>query len=149
MNNRVCLRISPMNINTGKFRMSREHTLEFFVHFRAAQLSLLLWRLIGRRLWIPHLVRLVLCGRGGSGARNRGHHKVIVWALTNPMPQLSSFGSIAWHSMTFFRLFTLFTGFFFDFQLFRFKYHWRDFISRNAHLVHQNWYRINFTQSNC
>jgi hypothetical protein len=34
---------------------------------------------------------------------------------------------------------------FFGFQLFRPEYHWRDLISRNAHLVHQNWYRISFT----
>jgi hypothetical protein len=31
-----------------------------------------------------------------------------------------------------------------DFQLFRPQYHWRDLISRNVHLVHQNWYRITF-----
>ena len=33
------------------------------------------------------------------------------------------FGSISWHSIWFFRLFTLFTFFFSDFQLFRSKYH--------------------------
>jgi hypothetical protein len=39
-----------------------------------------------------------------------------------------------------------FSQFFFShFQLFRPEYHWRDLSSRNAHLVHQNWYRINFT----
>jgi hypothetical protein len=32
-----------------------------------------------------------------------------------------------------------------DFQLFRSEYHWRDFSSRNAHLVHQHWCRISFT----
>jgi hypothetical protein len=32
-----------------------------------------------------------------------------------------------------------------DFQLFRPEYHWRDLISRNAHLLHQNWYCISFT----
>jgi hypothetical protein len=32
-----------------------------------------------------------------------------------------------------------------DFQLFRSEHHWRDFIIRNAHLVHQNWYRVSFT----
>jgi hypothetical protein len=31
------------------------------------------------------------------------------------------------------------------FQFFRPEHHWRDFIGRNAHLVHQNWYRISFT----
>jgi hypothetical protein len=34
--------------------------------------------------------------------------------------------------------------FFSDFQLFRPEYHRRDLNSRNAHLVHQNWYRISF-----
>jgi hypothetical protein len=32
-----------------------------------------------------------------------------------------------------------------DFQLFRPDRHWRDLISRNAHLVHQNWHRMSFT----
>jgi hypothetical protein len=32
-----------------------------------------------------------------------------------------------------------------DFQLFRPEHHWRDLSSRNAHLVHQNWWRIYFT----
>jgi hypothetical protein len=32
-----------------------------------------------------------------------------------------------------------------NFQLFRPEYHWRDLSSPNAHLVHQNWYRISFT----
>jgi hypothetical protein len=32
-----------------------------------------------------------------------------------------------------------------DFQLFRPEYHWRDLSSQNAHLVHQNWFRISFT----
>jgi hypothetical protein len=42
--------------------------------------------------------------------------------------------------------FKLFTFFFpLDFQLFRPEHHWRDLSSRNAHLVHQNWYRISFT----
>jgi hypothetical protein len=41
-----------------------------------------------------------------------------------------------------------FSLFFPDFQLFRPKYHWRDLSSRNAHLVHQNWYRISFTSPN-
>jgi hypothetical protein len=31
------------------------------------------------------------------------------------------------------------------FQLFWPEHHWRDFSSRNAHLVHQNWYRVSFT----
>jgi hypothetical protein len=35
--------------------------------------------------------------------------------------------------------------FFFGFTTFRPEHHWRDLISRNTHLVHQNWYRINFT----
>jgi hypothetical protein len=43
----------------------------------------------------------------------------------------------------FFRLFYSFHNFS-DFQIFRPEYHWRDLISRNAHLVHQNWYRISF-----
>jgi hypothetical protein len=33
---------------------------------------------------------------------------------------------------------------FFGIPTFRPEYHWRDLISRNAHLVHQNWYRISF-----
>jgi hypothetical protein len=37
--------------------------------------------------------------------------------------------------------FTFFSGF----PTFRLEHHWRDLISRNAHLVHQNWYRISFT----
>jgi hypothetical protein len=32
-----------------------------------------------------------------------------------------------------------------DFQLFRPEYHWVNFNSRNAHLVHQNCYRFSFT----
>jgi hypothetical protein len=40
---------------------------------------------------------------------------------------------------------TVFTIFLSDFQLFQPEYHWRDLSSRNAHLVHQNWYRISFT----
>jgi hypothetical protein len=40
---------------------------------------------------------------------------------------------------------TVFRYFFSDFQLFQSEHHLRDFISRNAHLVHQNWYRISFT----
>jgi hypothetical protein len=38
-----------------------------------------------------------------------------------------------------------FHSFFPDFQLCRPEYHWKDLSSRNAHLVHQNWYRISFT----
>jgi hypothetical protein len=54
------------------------------------------------------------------------------------------FGSISWHSIwVFFRLFYSFHNFS-DFLHFRSEYHWRDLISRNAHLVHQNWYRISF-----
>jgi hypothetical protein len=45
----------------------------------------------------------------------------------------------------FFSALLVFTICFSDFQLCRPKYHGRDFISRNAHLVHQNWYRISFT----
>jgi hypothetical protein len=45
----------------------------------------------------------------------------------------------------FFRLFYSFHIFFLDFQLFRTEHHCRDLISRNAHLVHQYWYRISFT----
>jgi hypothetical protein len=46
-----------------------------------------------------------------------------------------------------FGLFSAFNIFhnFLDFQLFRPEYHWKDLISRNAHLVHQNWYRISCT----
>jgi hypothetical protein len=32
-----------------------------------------------------------------------------------------------------------------DFQHFQPEYHWWDLSSRNAHLVHQNWYGISFT----
>jgi hypothetical protein len=32
-------------------------------------------------------------------------------------------------------------------SFFRPEYHWRYLSSRNAHLVHQNWYRISFTLS--
>jgi hypothetical protein len=32
-----------------------------------------------------------------------------------------------------------------DFQLFWPEYRWSVLSSRNAHLVHQNWYRISFT----
>jgi hypothetical protein len=35
--------------------------------------------------------------------------------------------------------------FFSDFQLFRHEYHWRNLSSPNAHLEHQNWFRISFT----
>jgi hypothetical protein len=41
-----------------------------------------------------------------------------------------------------------FSFFFSDFQLFRPEYHWRDLSSRNAHLVHQDWYRISLTWKN-
>jgi hypothetical protein len=54
------------------------------------------------------------------------------------------FGSISWHSIWFFRLLYSFHNFFSDFQLFWPEYHWRDLSSRNAHLVHQNWYRMSF-----
>jgi hypothetical protein len=39
--------------------------------------------------------------------------------------------------------------FFPDSQLFRPDYHWRNLSSRNAHLVHQNCYRISFTSQRC
>jgi hypothetical protein len=57
------------------------------------------------------------------------------------------FGSISWHSIWFLAFFflQLHNFIFSDFQLFRPEYHWRDFINRNAHLVHQNLYRISFT----
>jgi hypothetical protein len=45
--------------------------------------------------------------------------------------------------------FTVFTFFFSDFQLFRPDHHWWDFISWNAHLVHQHWYRVCFTYYHC
>jgi hypothetical protein len=54
------------------------------------------------------------------------------------------FGSILCHSIGFYRLFYSFYTLFSDFQLFWHEYHWRDLVSRNAHLVHQNWYRISF-----
>jgi hypothetical protein len=38
-----------------------------------------------------HISVAVQYSRRGSGARNRGHHEVVVMALTNPMPQLSAF----------------------------------------------------------
>jgi hypothetical protein len=60
----------------------------------------------------------------------------------NPSTDLAQFHG----TVCFFRLFYSFHNFL-DFQLFRPKYHWRDLISRNAHLVHQNWYRISFTQN--
>jgi hypothetical protein len=58
------------------------------------------------------------------------------------------FGSISWHSICFFfsALVHFWRFFLFShFQLFRAGYHWKDLSSRNAHLVHQNWYRISFT----
>jgi hypothetical protein len=51
------------------------------------------------------------------------------------------FGSISWHSIWLFWLLYSFHNFFFRFP----TYHWRDLISENVHLVHQNWYRISFT----
>jgi hypothetical protein len=54
------------------------------------------------------------------------------------------FGSISWHIICFFGSFYSFHNFS-DLQLFRPEYHWRDLISRDAHLVHWNWYRISFT----
>jgi hypothetical protein len=54
------------------------------------------------------------------------------------------FGSISWNS-TFSALLQFSHFFFSDFHLFRPEYHWRELISRNAHLVHQNWHRISFT----
>jgi hypothetical protein len=44
-------------------------------------------------------------------------------------------------SAQFYTVYTIFS----DFQIFRPEYHWRDLSRRNAHLVHQNWYRISFT----
>jgi hypothetical protein len=55
----------------------------------------------------------------------------------------NGFGSIPWHSLRFFGSFTVFT--ILRIANFFGPYHWRDLISRNAHLVHQNWYRISFT----
>ena len=56
------------------------------------------------------------------------------------------FGSISWQSIWVFSGSLLISHWFFlYFQLFRSRYQWRDFFSRNAHLMHQNWYRINFT----
>jgi hypothetical protein len=54
------------------------------------------------------------------------------------------FGSISCQSIWFFRLFYSFHTFW-DFQVFQPEYHWRDLISRNVHVVHQNWYPISFT----
>jgi hypothetical protein len=53
------------------------------------------------------------------------------------------FGSISWHSIWIFWLLYSFHNFS-HFQLFWPEYHWRDLSSRNAHLVHQNRYRISF-----
>jgi hypothetical protein len=52
------------------------------------------------------------------------------------------FGSISWHSIW---VLSALSYFFSGFPTFRHEHHWRDFISRNVHLVHQNWYRISFT----
>jgi hypothetical protein len=55
------------------------------------------------------------------------------------------FSSISCHSIwVFFGSYTVFT-IFDGFSTFWRECHWRDLISRNAHLVHQNWYRISFT----
>jgi hypothetical protein len=51
------------------------------------------------------------------------------------------FGSISGHFAYVLTVFTIIS----DFILFRSDHHWRDFISRNAHLVHQNGYRVSFT----
>jgi hypothetical protein len=56
------------------------------------------------------------------------------------------FGSISWHSI--WVLLALSHFIFSGFPSFRPEHHWRDLISRNAHLVHQNWYRISFTSNN-
>jgi hypothetical protein len=61
-----------------------------------------------------------------------------------------SFNGFGSNSLHFVWCFGSFNSFFFfftiysDFQL-QPEHHWRDFISRNAHTVHQNWYRISFT----
>jgi hypothetical protein len=54
------------------------------------------------------------------------------------------FGSISWHSIWYFRLFLTIFGLP---TFFRPKYHWRDYSSRNAHLVHQNGKHICFTST--
>jgi hypothetical protein len=48
------------------------------------------------------------------------------------------------YSYTFLRQNKILTFIFSDFQIFRPGYHWRDLISRNAHLVLQDWYRIGY-----
>jgi hypothetical protein len=53
------------------------------------------------------------------------------------------FGSISRHSVVCFP--DLYSHNISDFPIFRPEYYWRDIIFRNPHLVHQNWYRINFT----
>jgi hypothetical protein len=52
------------------------------------------------------------------------------------------FGSILWHYIWFL---SALSHFLFGFPAFKPEHHWRDLISRNAHLVHQNCYRISFT----
>jgi hypothetical protein len=53
------------------------------------------------------------------------------------------FHSISWHSVWFFQIFHN-SHIYSHFQFFRLEYHCQDWISRNAHLVHQNWYRISY-----
>jgi hypothetical protein len=52
---------------------------------------------------------------------------------------------IAQYSGAFVLALLQFSHFFRVSNFFRPEYHWRDLISRNVHLVHQNWYRISFT----
>jgi hypothetical protein len=54
-----------------------------------------------------------------------------------------------WLNFMAFCFFGSFTAFpiFSDFKLYWPEHHWRDFISRNGHLMHQNWYRISFIWS--
>ena len=52
---------------------------------------------------------------------------------------------IFWHYIDYFHRVLLS---YFGFPTFRFEHHWRDIICRNAHLVHQNWYRIRFIYVN-
>jgi hypothetical protein len=64
----------------------------------------------------------------------------ILWILHLTLDLAQFHGTV----LVFFGSCTIFTIFVSDFQLFRPEYHWRDLSSRNAHLVHQNWYRISF-----
>jgi hypothetical protein len=69
------------------------------------------------------------------------------WQINSYLYAQASIEALCFWTVETLRDFGSYTGFTFfsDFQLFRPEYHWRDLSSRNAHLVHQNWYRISFT----